>query len=165
MSIFPTGEPTINVWKTRRDLFTVDLEEPKLPDEDDPEPAPPIDELPKEKMWLHDMRVSVFMRKPFNVTDEKYKGLALTFRERLPSVNWDELMQYIEHKDENCIRGDVFSHPNRKRFDELDLFDRGEHKQTQEMFDKYAAEEDRKIAAGEIPDPDKEEELEREEDS
>lgn len=46
----------------------------------------------------------------------------------LPSFYWDELMQYIEHKDETCIRGDIFNHPNRKRFEDLTLFDRGEHK-------------------------------------
>ena len=90
--------------------------------------------LPEDPQWVHDMRISIFMRKPYNVKDDKYRELALKIRELVPSVNWEELMQYIEHKDENCIRGDIFNHPHKKRFDDLHLFDRGEEKQTQETL-------------------------------
>jgi len=161
ISTFPTKEPTLDVWKLRRDLYTVTHEEPTEAEVDEAQKED--EKLPTDKMWLHDMRISVFFRKPYNLKDEQYRDIALKFRERLPSVNWDEIMQYVEHKDENCIRGDIFNHPNRKKFEDLHLLDRGEHKQTQEMFDEYADEQQRKIDSGEIPDPDKDGEGDQEE--
>lgn len=45
------------------------------------------------------MRVSVFMRKPFNVPDDRYRQLAEKVKKYMPSFHWEELTQYIEHKD------------------------------------------------------------------
>jgi len=137
-----------------------EMEEPKEGELDQQE------ELPKDKMWFHDMRLSVFLRKPFNVKDDKYKMLAEKVKNFMPAFYWDELTQYIEHKDENCIRGDIFKHPSAKKFEDLVHFDRGEAKQTQEMFDRYEEEHKAKIASGEIKDydaDDSQEELDAEE--
>ena len=114
------------MWKTRRDLYTVTHAEPTKEEMEADQIAD--QKLPTEKMWLHDMRISVFFRKPFNLKDTKYRDMALKMREKLPSVNWDEIMQYVEHKDENCIRGDIFNHPNKKKFEDMHQIDRGEHK-------------------------------------
>lgn len=74
------------------------------------------------------MRISVFMRRPFDVKDEKYKELAEKVKVLVPAFHWDELTQYIEHKENTCIRGDIFKHPSAKKFEDLVLFDRGEAK-------------------------------------
>lgn len=122
--IFRDKQPSIDEWKDRRDNYLVVF------NFDDESEAVEEEKLPEEPMWFHDMRVSVFMRRPFNVKDEKYKELAEKVKERMPSFYWDELTQYIEHKEETCIKGDVFKHPSAKKFEDLVLFDRGEHKQT-----------------------------------
>ena len=112
------------------------------------------EQLPEDEKWFHDMRVSVFMRKPFGVKDEKYKELAEKVKELMPSFHWDELTQYIEHKDETCIRGDIFKHPSAKKFEDLVLFDRGPAKQTQEMFDQHEREYKEKVDNGIIKEGD-----------
>jgi len=123
LMIFASKRPSVEEWRIRRNNYILEMEEFNP---DDPEFKKSEEErLPKEPMWFHDMRVSVFLRKPFNVPDDKYKSLAVKAKSMLPSFYWDELMQYIEHKDETCIRGDIFSHPNKKRFEDLTLFDRG----------------------------------------
>jgi len=146
--IFASKQPNIDEWRIRRSNY---LQEMDPYDYDDPKMNMTEDErLPKEAMWFHDMRVSVFVRKQFNVPDEKYQQLANKAKKLVPSFYWDELTQYIEHKDDTCIRGDIFNHPSRKRFEDLTLFDRGEYKQTQEMFDKYAEDHRKKLESGEL---------------
>lgn len=111
--IFKNRRPNVEEWKTRRDNYLIEFNY----DDIDPANDVPIENnLPTEPKWFHDMRISVFMRKPFNVPDEKYRQLADKVKAYLPSFNWEELTQYIEHKDENCIRGDIFKHPSAKMF-------------------------------------------------
>lgn len=110
----------------------------------------PEEKLPEGEMWFHDLRVSVFARRPFGLKDEKYNEFSDKVQKLIPAFNWPELTQYIEHKDENCIRGDIFKHPSAKKFEDLIMFDRGEAKQTQEMFDANEADYKRKVESGEI---------------
>ena len=123
--IFKDRNPNIEEWKKRREnyLITHDYNE-----EENPENVPEEEELPTDERWFHDMRVSVFMRRPFDVKDEKYKELAEKVKALIPAFHWDELTQYIEHKENTCIRGDIFKHPSAKKFEDLVLFDRGEAK-------------------------------------
>jgi hypothetical protein len=128
MGAFPTGQPSLEVWKTRRDFYAAGMDMPT--EEESLAEGAKEDELPEDPQWMHDMRVSVFMRKPYDVKDTKYRDFAVKMKERMPSLNWDEIMQYVEHKDDNCVRGDIFKHESAKRFDDIHLFDRGEDKQT-----------------------------------
>lgn len=62
--IFKDKTPNIEEWKRRRENYLVKIDMP------DPDVEPAEEKLPTEKMWFHDMRISVFKRKPFGVKDE-----------------------------------------------------------------------------------------------
>jgi len=151
MLIFKDRTPNVDEWKLRRDNYLVTHGEEENPEE---APAEEEEKLPEDERWFHDMRISVFMRRPFNVKDEMYKELSEKTKSYIPAFNWDELTQYVEHKEENCIRGDIFKHPSAKKFEDLTLFDRGPQKQTQEMFDQYEEDYKKKVASGEVKEDD-----------
>jgi hypothetical protein len=64
--IFKDKTPNVDEWKNRRDNYLVTFDF----DESPPAEGAVTEEeekLPEEEKWFHDMRISVFMRKPFNV--------------------------------------------------------------------------------------------------
>lgn len=154
VSAFPDRNPDLEIWRKRRELYALPM--PNLTEEEYGKVMEEQNKLPDEELWWHDMRISVFFRKPFNVKEKQYQEIAEKIKARMPALNWDDLMQYIEHKNENCVRGDIFKHHNKKHFGFLSEFDRGQHTQSQQKFDQFQKDQDERIARGELPDPEKE---------
>lgn len=74
---------------------------------------------PSKMQWFNSLQVSLFVRDPNSISDERELELHELVKTKIPGHDFDSFHLPIMHHTEHCIAGDIFAHEKAKKYDQL----------------------------------------------
>ena len=110
---FVGNKPNIEQWrKIRRQYIRGDL----LDIDDGWDPHKP--------QWFNSLQISVFIRNPEKMTEERMEEIKNLVKEKIPGHDFEAFHVPVFHHDDVCLPGDIFKHENAKKYNDLHTIER-----------------------------------------